>query len=994
MSDVFLRNLPVPFFSQRQNDYVLVEKYDRDIKNEKKQIIHKKGDIKREISMDNRTCNITSVMMVMKYLGLTGIEKTINGKTFKTPNTPKEFLTNYFNHKYDFLFTKKDDKPTYEVACLEKWANLRKIGQYVFGAECLYTNEEDSSITLTELKNEIAKGFPVCISIGMTKYANGTYKKEGHVVVVRGFTKIDSVEYIILNDPWGSISDVDYNVYDVSDKTTLGSYFLENRQSDSRTDGDNVIIKLEDFRKKMIKGGYDKDNEATSYFHNFMKIHSCLWNFPDGSTDFSTDVIQAGIYSKIKYLNGGYPFNKNNVWHSGVHLGINDYIHSIGPGRLVAVRNSSIDRDSADKSFVLVEHQIEKNDSIKYFYSLYMHLKYITLKEEVKNYFEKKEDTSTLWLKQMLDKMLPCYKVLKNFNSENEEEGLITQSYKNIKLYPVTIDSNGFLIRSSTSTSNRYLGRRMLIKPLPVRNQKIYDKLLNPACYNDSDFLKDMRDKNIYRYNGYSYFWLDNELYATDYNNFEYGKIFEKQFLTTAKKIYELFEEKVVSFGEVKKYNNGSTTQIEDDLEALSLTWSDSIEKLLGTITYESGLLLFNLSPIEELIDLCLYASSISCERKELEKIENGFKKYLNKYKTLLKENLSKQYIKLQEINSNKKIDNQSDTDIQLKTAKEYVQEYCSFLINNINEDNVLIKLDAIYTDSNTTIKTGSIVKDYFVPTINKLKIDPIKRLSIYLNLYIWLLQIDCKVIKNNDYFKIDDKSSKELNKQINSIIDSIISGMIASYENVFVRYSEYDIEIGKNEIIGSSGKYETLTLAPNGKECSVIEPQIHFEIFSEEENIIQLNNVYEDLDDDILYNPNLIIDENKDLIKEEADKFSTEIKYFDDNMILISELDELYKKSNFKFLSDLALHLKSQWGEKDNKIKYKFYKKKYVVAEPEEYNRKKYKNKLIDYDDYYEKVIKPFMWFKADVFDNKHFRDGTAWYYHPLVFIEEIGKL
>lgn len=58
-------------------------------------------------------------------------------------------------------------------------------------------------------------------------------------------------------------------------------------------------------------------------------------------------------------MNGGYPLNKNNVWHTGVHLGIDDDIHAIGAGRLGAVRNSSADSNIYDKSFMLLEHQVK-----------------------------------------------------------------------------------------------------------------------------------------------------------------------------------------------------------------------------------------------------------------------------------------------------------------------------------------------------------------------------------------------------------------------------------------------------------------------------------------------------------------------------------------------------------------------------------------------------------------------------------------------------------
>ena len=176
MSENHLRNLPVPFFSQQQNDYVLNEYYTANVV-EKGKIIHKKGDLKREISMDCRSCNISSVMMIMEYFGLTGVERTVGDKTFTTPKTPKEFLVRYFNREFDSLFT-NTKKPTYGVACLEDWYNLERIATDIFGAECTYYGNNTENINLKNVKDEIAAGYPVCISIGMEKKRTAHIKEK------------------------------------------------------------------------------------------------------------------------------------------------------------------------------------------------------------------------------------------------------------------------------------------------------------------------------------------------------------------------------------------------------------------------------------------------------------------------------------------------------------------------------------------------------------------------------------------------------------------------------------------------------------------------------------------------------------------------------------------------------------------------------------------------------------------------------------------------
>lgn len=89
MPNTHLRNLSVPFFSQRKNDYILKDYYTSDVYDDKtNKLLHKEGDLKREISMDCRSCNISSVMMIMEYFGLTGVERTVGDKTFTTPKTP------------------------------------------------------------------------------------------------------------------------------------------------------------------------------------------------------------------------------------------------------------------------------------------------------------------------------------------------------------------------------------------------------------------------------------------------------------------------------------------------------------------------------------------------------------------------------------------------------------------------------------------------------------------------------------------------------------------------------------------------------------------------------------------------------------------------------------------------------------------------------------------------------------------------------------------
>jgi len=992
MADKYLRNLPVPFFSQRQNDYLWEERYTSKTKaSDAGMNLYDIVPNGLKVSMDCRTCNITSVMMVMKYLGLTGIERTVNNITFTTPSTPKEFLTKYFNHEYDSLFTVK---PTYGVDCLEDWNNLKKIASDIFGADSIYDSADSKTISLKNVKDEIAAGYPVCISIGMEKINDTTYKREGHVVVVRGFTKIKSTEYIILNDPWGSIVDDEFNVYEMSNKTSLGSYYY-GRENDSRTDGDNVIVKLSDFKGKMVQGSVPTADTAT-FFHNVMTFRAPLWNFPDGTNDFSNNEKQANIYNKLRVLNGGYPLNKNNVWHTGTHLAMDGGIHSIGPASLIAVRNSKVPDDSFDRSFLVLEHKINLNNEIKTFYSLYMHLQYFDLKEIVNNYFSKGKKCNYPWLNQLLNKML-CYRlVVKNFDSNSDTMGQLNESYKNIKLYKVNIQEDGILIKENIVASKN-LGRRCLITPLPVKNQRIYPKLLDPEKYNDDDFKSEMQSKNIYKYNDFIYFYLDGELYATKYEEsyFEYKLIFYKQLLKTAKQIFDLSKGNIVTFSNGDDYTKVDVEKkIEEPLNKTKYELNAILEKRFDTITTSNNLQLNIGNPFLEVIDLCAIASNSCCNINELKTIQSLYNDNMDEYLKIYKDEFEK-YIKALEEKNKTLIENglRKENEDELKNWKIFLQEICVSLLNKIEEFlNIKINTPEDLTNIKTS-KNGKELVELFINEINKTELSNSNKIVVYETLTLWLLKIPADSIEDFSFFERGDSSIKVC---IESIIseNGLINNLKTIYNGTFTYFLENQIEIGKNEIIGNCGKYETLELNNDGKEEVFIEPQIHFEIFSAQENILNTEKTQQDLDENMIYHPEKCIENTIDFIKESIKNTDISIKYLEDNILQLSELSNIYKVTSNKFLYDLALKLKNPWGEKKTNTKLKYYKRKYVELTADDNEDELRKNKrLLEYDKYYDKYIKPYMWFYSDIFTKNEFKDECAWYYHPLYFLEEISK-
>ena len=177
MSDEHLRNLPVPFYSQRKNEYIFVGKYT-------KQQALDLGDNALEgkeyqVSMACNSCNITSVWMVLRYYGV-------------PVANPDAIMKSYFENTGNLNFQEKNP----DEESVEKWKDIIDVlySSYSFSTSILY------NVSISMIYNEIAAGRPVLASIELEKAKDGS----GHIVVIRGFTKINNKEYIIINDPWGS----------------------------------------------------------------------------------------------------------------------------------------------------------------------------------------------------------------------------------------------------------------------------------------------------------------------------------------------------------------------------------------------------------------------------------------------------------------------------------------------------------------------------------------------------------------------------------------------------------------------------------------------------------------------------------------------------------------------------------------------------------------------------------------------------------------------
>ena len=342
MNESHKRNLAIPFFTQRDNTYIWQQKYEKDkfdsVTNKKVEIKDKPFGPKYPMAW--RTCNITSLCMLLHYWGL-------------TQETPNQMITKVFGKKEDgwkWLYeetVEKKGETRKGAARLENWSDLKKIAElYIADKEEYKVVQGTLLLTMDKLKELISMGIPVMVSTGLGSYIPG-YDQEGHIVVVRGFTADGNV---ILNDPFGIPVNNNNEIKPESQENRVTGWYYA---SDSSSIGDNIVIKYSEFLKVF------KQTDNAKYLY----IEGPLWQMPGGK---ETD------------LSNSYPIRADNMWHNGIHLESATGFYSIGPGRLVAARNAEVKKHGSS-SFALVKYQMPKQEQ-KFFYALYMHLKKIDLK--------------------------------------------------------------------------------------------------------------------------------------------------------------------------------------------------------------------------------------------------------------------------------------------------------------------------------------------------------------------------------------------------------------------------------------------------------------------------------------------------------------------------------------------------------------------------------------------------------------------------------------
>jgi hypothetical protein len=83
----------------------------------------------------------------------------------------------------------------------------------------------------------------------------------------------------------------------------------------------------------------------------------------------------------------GYPVSVNRQWHDGIHIAgsVNTSVYAIGPGRIVAARIKSAAQmnQGGSSNFVLIRHTVTIDEEQKEFYSHYMHLAPVDIRERI-----------------------------------------------------------------------------------------------------------------------------------------------------------------------------------------------------------------------------------------------------------------------------------------------------------------------------------------------------------------------------------------------------------------------------------------------------------------------------------------------------------------------------------------------------------------------------------------------------------------------------------
>ena len=475
-----LRNLEVPYFSQRENKIYWHKKFSKndDITKDNPELIGNIDNSVEPVSMAKQSCNITSLAMLLHYFGVTSdTPDEMMRKVFEPSETEfakytseqkKIVRESYTNDKiFESIYTLQTFvqafyNVTAEVAVPKKFDEVKN--NVLAGYPCLVSCGIIRDYDITDQTKKVIKGLAYDALFGseswkqydekialynasITKYENqlenGELLQDEKEKIERNLTKVKNdkkqledayekkQEYYLTNYRFRGhyvvirgISEDGVIINDPWGKPFINS----NGKGEYYTImiGDNVFLKQKEFDKQYFQDGY---------FYSCLTIKAKRWNFI--SRDPKYDIINKDFLQNCRDAEqfdfGGYPIKRSNLWHNGIHYGnkIGNKIYPIGAGQLIAARvvNKDTEKDEEPKNgsrcFVLIKHQVIVAEKLQDFFVCYMHLKPI---EDLGSYIQSSRKTNIKWLDELIKRSKKTNRIrygIENteFYSLNDTEG-------------------------------------------------------------------------------------------------------------------------------------------------------------------------------------------------------------------------------------------------------------------------------------------------------------------------------------------------------------------------------------------------------------------------------------------------------------------------------------------------------------------------------------------------------------------------------------------
>lgn len=364
-------NLSVPFFSQRSN---------RARKNT--------GETTAEDS-----CNLTSLCMILNYLGITDdtpdilIEKFM-GKKYKKDYTHWDYIQKACTDLYGI----EEERIRCGTGKIFKHINLPKLIQC--GVPVMFSYGVLSSHSK---KNRNYSGADNSGAERLSSHSEGVRNYSGHIAVLRGMT--DSGDWI-LNDPWGDPSNAhgllnqEGSIYGVYGARKDGGDITAGKGS-----GDNVILSSSEISKVCSDPPYYAMCILWASQWAFFLRDSAGKRIRSGDKDsFQTLLdMQSAMKTHLNFV-----LSENGAIAGGLRLSeaAGKKVYSCGPGRIIAIRNTAAEADN----FILVMHTLPGKKKEKVF-MLYKGLAYVDLNDKIEEGVYSSENSGSSWHDQLVSKI-------------------------------------------------------------------------------------------------------------------------------------------------------------------------------------------------------------------------------------------------------------------------------------------------------------------------------------------------------------------------------------------------------------------------------------------------------------------------------------------------------------------------------------------------------------------------------------------------------------